>query len=47
MEILKQIHDVQKWIGDEGWSEREPPKVTQLSFLQTDLGENHVSFKFE
>ena len=46
-ELLKQIHDLKKRLGTEGWSEKEPPNVTQPSFLRTDLGEDEVSFKFK
>ena len=44
--MLKQIHDLKKRLGTEGWSEKELPSVTQPSFLRTDLGEDEVSFKF-
>ena len=37
-EMLKQIHDLKKRLGTEGWSEKEPPTVTQPSFLMTNLG---------
>ena len=47
MVLLKKIHDLKKRLGTEGCSEREPPSVTQTSFLRTDLGEDEVSFKFE
>ena len=46
-ELLKKIHNLKKRLGTEGWSESPPPKVTQPSFLRTDLGEDEVSFKFE
>ena len=46
-EMLKLIHDLKKRLGTEGWSKKEPPKVTQPSFLRTDLGEDEVSFRFE
>ena len=45
--MLKQIHDLKKRLGTEGWSEKEPPTVTQPSFLRTDLGEDELSFKFD
>ena len=46
-ELLKQIHHIKKELKESEWSENEPPKVTQPSFLRTDLGEDEVSFKFE
>ena len=46
-ELLKKIHHIKKELKETGWSEREPPKFTQPSFLRTDLGEDEVSFKFE
>ena len=46
-ELLKRIHDIKKELKDSEWSECPPPKVTQQSFLRTDLGEDEVSFKFE
>ena len=45
-ELLNKIHEIKKRLGGE-WSESPPPKVTQPSFLRTDLGEDEVSFKFE
>ena len=45
-ELLKQIHDLKNRLKREEWSEKEPPKVTQPSFLRTDLGEDEVSFRF-
>ena len=46
-ELLKRIHEIKKELKETEWSEREPPKVTQPSFLRTDLGEDEASFKFE
>ena len=46
-ELLKQIHHIKKELKESEWSENEPPKVPQPSFLRTDLGEDEVSFKFE
>ena len=46
-ELLKRIHEIKKELKENEWSEREPPKVTQQSFLRTELGEEEVSFKFE
>ena len=45
--LLKQIHELKKELKENEWSESPPPKVTQPSFLRTDLGEDAVSFKFE
>ena len=46
-ELLEKIHDIKKELSETEWSESPPPKVTQPSFLRTDLGEDEVSFKFE
>ena len=46
-ELLKKIHDIKNELKETELSENEPPKVTQPSFLKTDLGEDEVSFKFE
>ena len=46
-ELLKKIHHIKKELKESEWSESPPPKVTQPSFLRTDLGEDEVSFKFE
>ena len=45
-ELLKKIHEIKKELSETEWSEREPPKVTQPSFLRTDLGEDELSFRF-
>ena len=45
-ELLKKIHNLKNRLGTEGWSEKEPPTVTQQSFLRTDLREDGLSFKF-
>ena len=46
-ELLKRIHEIKNELKETEWSESPPPKVTQPSFLRTDLGEDEVSFKFE
>ena len=46
-ELLKRIHEIKNELKETEWSESEPPKVTQPSFLRTDLGEDELSFKFE
>ena len=46
-EILKRIHKIKNELKESAWSESPPPKITQPSFLRTDLGEDEVSFKFE
>ena len=46
-ELLEKIHDIKKELSETKWSESPPPKVTQPSFLRTDLGDDEVSFKFE
>ena len=46
-ELLNKIHDIKKELSEKEWSESEPPKVSQLSFLRTDLGEDEMSFRFD
>ena len=46
-ELLKKINDIKKELSETEWSENEPPKVTQPSFLRTDLGEDEVSQRFD
>ena len=46
-ELLKRIHEIKNELKESEWSENEPPKVTQPSFLRTDLGEDDLSFRFE
>ena len=46
-ELLKRIHEIKNELNESEWSESPPPKVTQPSFLRTDLGEERVLFKFE
>ena len=46
-ELLEKIHEIKNELSETEWSENEPRKVTQSSFLRTDLGEDEVSFKFE
>ena len=45
-ELLKRIHEIKNELKESEWSESPPPKITQPSFLRTDLGEDEVSFKF-
>ena len=45
-ELLKKNHVIKKELSETEWSESPPPKVTQPSFLRTDLGEDEVSFRF-
>ena len=45
-ELLNKIHDIKKELKETEWSKIPPPKVTQPSFLRTDLGEDEVSFRF-
>ena len=44
--LLKRIHEIKNELKDSEWSESPPPKVTQPSFLKTDLGEDEVSLNF-
>ena len=37
-ELLKKIHHIKKEPKESEWSESEPPKVTQPSFLRTYIG---------
>ena len=46
-ELLKRIHEIKNELKESEWSESPPPKITQPSFLRTDLGEDEVSFRFE
>ena len=46
-ELLKKIHHIKKELKETKWSESEPPKVTQVSFLRTNLGEDEVSHRFD
>ena len=46
-ELLEKIHDIKKELKETEWSESEPPKITQPSFLRTDLGEDEVSHRFD
>ena len=46
-ELLKRIHEIKNELKETEWSEREPPKFTQPSFLRTDLGEDELSHRFE
>ena len=45
-ELLKKIHHIKKELKESEWSESPPPKVTQPSFLRTDLGEGKLSCYF-
>ncbi len=42
-ELLKRIHEIKKELKETEWSESEPPKFTQPSFLRRDLGEEEKS----
>ena len=46
-ELLKRIHEIKKELKESEWSENEPPKVTQTSFLRTGLGEKELSHRFD
>ena len=46
-ELLKRIHEIKKELKETEWSESPPPKITQPSFLRTDLGEDDLSHRFE
>ena len=43
-ELLNKIHHIKKELKETEWSESPPPKVTQPSFLRTDLGEDELSY---
>ena len=45
-ELLKRIHEIKNELSETEWSESPPPKVTQPSFLRTDLGEGKLSCYF-
>ena len=46
-EMLKHVHDFKNDLREKGWTLRESPEVSQISFLRTDLGEDEVSNRFE
>ncbi len=46
-ELLKRIHEIKKELKETEWSESPPPKITQTSFLRTNLGEDEVSIFFK
>ena len=46
-ELLKKIHHIKKDLEETEWSESLPPKVTQPSFLRTDIGLDEPSHKFD
>ena len=37
-ELLKKFHHIKKELKEPEWSQSPPPKVTQPSFLRTNLG---------
>ena len=41
-ELLKRIHEIKNKLKETEWSESPPPKVTQPSFLRTDLGRGEM-----
>lgn len=45
-ELLEKIHDIKKELKEMEWYESPPPKITQPSFLRTDLGEGKLSCYF-
>ena len=45
-EMHKQVCFLKNELREKGWSESDLPKITQPSFLRTDLGEDEVSFNF-
>ena len=45
-ELLNRIHEIKNELKDSEWSESPPPKITQPSFLRTDLGEDELSLRF-
>ena len=46
-ELLKRIHEIKKELSETEWSESPSPKITQPSFLRTDLGEKEPSHRFD
>ena len=44
--LLKQVHLLKNELREKGWSESDPPKITQPPFLRTDLVEDELSFRF-
>ena len=45
-EMLKQVHLLKNELKDKGWSESDPPNITQPSFLRTDIGIDEPSHRF-
>ena len=45
-EMLKQVHLLKNELREKGWSESDPPKITQPSFLRTDIGIDESSHRF-
>ena len=46
-EMLKQVHLLKNELREKGWSESDPPKITQPSFLRTDIGNDEPSHRFD
>ena len=46
-EMLKQVHLLKNELREKGWSESDPPKITQPAFLRTDIGIDEPSHRFD
>ena len=46
-EMLKHIHDLRNELRENGWVQRESPKVYQTSFIRSDEFDGQLVFEFE
>ena len=46
-ELLKQVHLLKNELREKGWSESDPPKITQPSFLRKDIEIDEPSHRFD
>ena len=46
-EMLKHFHDLKNEIREKGWFQRDPPEVSQTSFLRGENSDAELGFKFE
>ena len=46
-EMLKHVHDLKNQLRESGFTQRESPKVSQTSFLRSDVIDGEIGFKFE
>ena len=46
-EMLKHVHDLKKDLRKKGWTQRDSPEVSQISFLRSENSDAVLGFKFE